>query len=90
VRRMLFALVAAVTSLAVVNGSTPVCAQGDEVPRMVVPAGSGLVSTGHGVKVVPLSAAARFVSSGPHLRVAGCYWTRERGPKGWVRFRVCG
>ena len=62
-------------------------------PVVVVPAGTGLLIVSGPVPptlvAVPIVTTARPVTAGPLLRVSGCYWARERGPKGWVRFRAC-
>ena len=88
------AVAAAIMIIVVASVPTPASAQDWWVRTAVVNAGSGLVIVGAPARptavVVPLAATARIVSAGPHMRVSGCTWARERVRDRWLRFRVCG
>jgi hypothetical protein len=91
VKKELLALAAA----AAIEAAAPagVSAQTWWTPRAVVDAGAAAVIVRGPVTptvvVAPVFTTAKIVTAGPVLRVSGCYWTRERVPGRWLRFRVC-
>jgi len=87
------AAAAAIEIAAAASAPIPASAQTWWTAPAVVDAGGGLVIIGGAsrptVVGVPVVTTARPVTVGPLLRVSGCYWSRERVPGGWLRFRVC-
>ena len=94
-KKILLTLAAAtaITTAAAASAPIPASAQTSWTAPAVVDAGPGLVIIGGPVTptvvAVPVVTTARTVTVGPLLRVSGCYWSRERAPGGWLRFRVC-